>query len=123
MSSTSFPKSNISWPQQPEMVLKFNLTFYDCSKNTFFRKIKIKLNSRTWMTLKPSAVIFRTVEPLQPHCPHRPLQPHWSLQPQKHYFTKELHDPDGWIIPDTKFQNDQYWHLFVEWIIKNLIFH
>jgi hypothetical protein len=38
------------------------------------------------------------------------------------YFTKELPNPDGWIIPGTKI-TDTFWPLFVEWIIKNPIFH
>ena len=52
VSSTSFTKSNNSRPQQPptEKALKFNMIFYDCSKNTFFQNIKTKLNSRIWMT-------------------------------------------------------------------------
>ena len=70
-----------------------------------FQNIKMKMNSRTWMTLKSSVVIFQALELLQPHCPHRPLQPHWPLQPQKPYFTKKLPDPNDWIIPGTKMTN------------------
>ena len=70
-----------------------------------FQNIKIKLNLRTWMTLKSSVVIFQALELLQPHWPHRPLQPHWPLQPQKPYFTKKLPDPNDWIIPGTKMTN------------------
>ena len=64
VSSTSFQKSNIGWPQQPptEKVLKFNLIFHDSTKNKYFPKIKIKLNSRTWMTPKSSVVIFEPLE-------------------------------------------------------------
>ena len=54
-----------------------------------FQNIKIKLNLRTWMTLKSSVVIFQALELLQPNWPHRSLQPHWPLQPQKLYFTKK----------------------------------
>ena len=70
-----------------------------------FQNIKIKLNSRTPMTLESSAVIFQALKPLQPHWPHRPLRPRWPLQPQKPYFTKELPDSDGWIILGTKMTN------------------
>ena len=70
-----------------------------------FQNIKIKMNSRTWMTLKSSVVIFQALELLQPHWPHQPLQPHWLLQPQKPYFTKVLPDPNDWIIPGTKMTN------------------
>ena len=51
-----------------------------------FQNIKIKLKSRTWMTLKSSVVIFQALEPLQPQRPHWPLQPQWPRQPQKKKF-------------------------------------
>ena len=70
-----------------------------------FQTIKIKLNSRTPMTLVSPAVIFQALKPLQPHWPHWPLQPRWPLQPQKPYFTKELPDSGGWIILGTKMTN------------------
>ena len=40
VSSTSFQKSSISWPQQPltEMILKFNMIFRDSTQNFFFSK-------------------------------------------------------------------------------------
>ena len=56
VSSSSFQKSCIGWPQQPltEKMLKFNLIFHDSIPKNIFQNIKIKLNSRTWMTLKSS---------------------------------------------------------------------
>ena len=71
----------------------------------FFQNIKIKLKSRTWMTLKSSLVIFQALEPLQPQQPHRPLQPQWPQQSLKPYFIKELPDLDDWIVPGTKMTN------------------
>ena len=71
----------------------------------FFQNIKIKLKTRTWMTLTSSLVIFQALEPLQPQWPHRPLQPQWPQQPLKPYFIKELPNPDDWIIPGTKMTN------------------
>ena len=64
VSSTSFQKSNISWPQQPltEKLLKFNLIFHDSTKKHSFSKHQNKLNSRTWMTLKYSVMIFEPLE-------------------------------------------------------------
>ena len=52
VSSTSFQKSNIGWPQQPptEKVLRFNLIIHDSNKKLFFSKHQNKLNSWTWMT-------------------------------------------------------------------------
>ena len=40
VSSTSFQKSNIGWPQQPptEKLLKFNLIFHDSTKIIFVSK-------------------------------------------------------------------------------------
>ena len=45
-----------------------------------FHNIKIKLNLRACITLKPSVLIFQALEPLQPHWPHWPLQPLYSLK-------------------------------------------
>ena len=58
--STSFQKSNIAWPQQrpTENVLKSNMIFHDSTKTSFFQNIKVKPNSRTWMTLKSSVVWY-----------------------------------------------------------------
>ena len=43
VSSTSFQKINIGWPQQPptEKLLKFNLIFHDSTKKLFFPNIKV----------------------------------------------------------------------------------
>ena len=40
VSSTSFQKNNIGWPQQPptEKVLKFNMMFHDSTNRFFFSK-------------------------------------------------------------------------------------
>ena len=64
VSSTSFRKSDIGWPQQPptEKLLKFDLIFHDSTKKLLFSKHQNKLNSRTWMTLKSSVVIFEPIE-------------------------------------------------------------
>ena len=64
--TTIFQKSSIGWPQQPltEKELKFNLIFHDYTpKKYFFQNIKIKLNSRAWMTLKSPVLIFQALEP------------------------------------------------------------
>jgi hypothetical protein len=44
VSSTSFQKNNIGWPQQPqtERVLKFNIIFHDSTPKNFFSKHKNK---------------------------------------------------------------------------------
>jgi hypothetical protein len=44
VSSTTFQKGNISWPQQPltEKVLKFNLRLHDSTQKILFSKHKKK---------------------------------------------------------------------------------
>ena len=44
----------------------------------WFSNIKIKLNSKTWMTLESSAVIFQALPSLQPQWPWQPQQPHFT---------------------------------------------
>ena len=49
-----------------EMVLKFNMIFYDSTPKKYFQNINIKLNLNDWMTLKSSIMIFEALKPLQP---------------------------------------------------------
>ena len=104
---TSFQKSNIGWPQQPliERVLIFDMNFHDSTKTFFFQNIKVKPNSRTWMTLKSSVVIFQTLEPQRPQWPLQPQQPQWPQWPQQPHFIKIFIQLDGWIIPSTQMTN------------------
>ena len=46
VSSTSFQKDDMSWPQQPlaEKVQKFNMIFHDFTQDNFFQNIKICLD-------------------------------------------------------------------------------
>ena len=107
VSSTSFQKNYIGWPQQPltEKVLKFNMIFHDSTQKIFFQNIKIKLNSNAWMTLKSSVVIFQALKPLQPQWPQWPQQPQWPQWPRQPHFIKKSTDPDGLIIPSTQMTN------------------
>jgi hypothetical protein len=116
-------KSNIGWPQQPptKTLLKFNMIFPDSTQNFFFQNIKTKLNSRTWMTLRSSVVIFPTLEPMQPKCPLQPQQPPWPQFPLQPHFIRKVTDPDVLIISGTKMTNTGT--LLVELIIKNPNFH
>ena len=81
------------------------MIFHESTKSIFFQNIKIKLNSRTWMTLKSPVVIFQALEPLQPQWPQQPQQPQWPQWPRQPHFIKIFTDPDGWIIPGTKMTN------------------
>ena len=110
VSSTSFHKSNIGRPHQPptEKLLKFNFIFHDSVKQNFVSKhqnnvilVLRLLNSRTWMTLKSSVVMFQALKTLQPHWPQQPQQPQWPQWPRQPHFIKKYTDPDGWIISGT----------------------
>ena len=70
-----------------------------------FQNIKIKPNSRTWLTLKSSVVIFQALEPLQPQWPWQPQQPQWPQWPQQSHFIKKITDPNGSMILGTKMTN------------------
>ena len=105
--SITFQKIVMGWSIQPltEKVLNFNMIFHDSTKTIFFQNIKIKLNSRTWMTPTSSVKFFQTLEPLQPQWPPQPQQPagpQWPLQP---HFIKNITNCYGWIIPGTKKTN------------------
>ena len=124
VSSTFFQKNDIGWPQQPptEKVPEFNMIFHDSTpQKRFFQNIKIKLNSNTWMNLKSSVVIFQALKPLQPQWPQWPQQPQWPQWPQQPHFIKKIYWSQWFDHP--QHPNDQYQSLFVEWIIKNPIFH
>ena len=106
--SSSFKKSNRGWPQQPqtERLLKFNIIFHDSTKKFCFQKIKVKPNSRTWMTLKSSVVAFQALEPIQPQWPLQPQQPRWPQWPRQPHFIKFLFSlmvgssiAPKWLIP------------------------
>ena len=104
VSSTSFQKSNIGASDR-KGCKKSTWYLVSLPKKYVFQNIKRNLNTRTWMTLKSSVVIFQALEPLKPHWPQRPLQPlwpHWPLQP---FFINFLPDLDCWIIPGTKMTN------------------
>ena len=116
VSSTCFQKSNIGWPQQPptEKVLKFNKTFHDSTKTCFFfyKTSKFKelddlevLNSdfpalRTSMASMTSMTSTTSMASMTSTA---------SLH-QKIYFS--------WWLDLSWHPNDQYWPLFVEWIIR-----
>ena len=66
------------------------MIFHNSTSKTFFQNKKIKLNSRTWMTLKSSVEIFQALEPLKPQWPLQPRQPLWPQWPLLPYFMKIL---------------------------------
>ena len=58
-------------------------------KQFLFQNIKMMLNSRTWLTLKSSVVIYQALEPLQPQWPQQPQQTQWPKWPQQPHFIKK----------------------------------
>ena len=122
VSSTCFQKSNINWPQQPlpEKVLKFNMTFHDSTKKKFLQNIKIKLNSRIWMTLKSSVVIIQSLSAASITSTASTT----SLTSMTS--TASFHEKFywSWWLDHHPWQpNDQYRPLFVEWIINIPFLH
>ena len=96
VSSTSFQKISICWPQQPptEKVLEFNAIFRDSTQNFFFSKHP---NKAEFNDMDNSEVLssdfFQALEPLQPQWPQQP------------HFINFFIQPNGWIIPSTQITN------------------
>ena len=72
---------------------------------SYFKTSKIKLNSRTWLPLKSSVVIFQALEPLQPQWPLQPQQPQWPQWPQQPHFIKKITRSAALMILGTKMTN------------------
>ena len=130
VSSKKNQKSDIGWPRQPptENMLRFNMIFNDNVKTFFFSKqqnieiLVLKLlNSRSWITLKSSVGIFQALKTspalltLVASATSLASTASTAQFPQKTSWFRWSDHPQH--------QNDQYWSLFVEWIIKNPIFY
>ena len=85
-----------------------------------FPNNKMKVNSRTWMTLKSSVVIF--LGPRTSAASFTWSTPATSLTStaSKTLFHQKT-SCSKWLVHPWH-QNVQYWPLFVKWIIKNPIF-
>ena len=132
VSSTSFQKNYIGWPQQPltEKVLKFNIIFHDFTQKKIFSKHK---NKAEFKYLDDSSVlIFQALRPLQPQWPQWPQQPQWPQWPQQPHFIKKSTDSDDLIIPSTQMTNTspflwngsskiQFFHGYLILFLKRLL--
>ena len=80
--------------------------------STSFQNIKIKLNSRTWMTLKSSVVICQALEPLQPQGTPKPKTTSMTSMTFTASFHQKNTAPDGWILPGNQMTNTDpfLWH-------------
>ena len=123
VSSITFKKSSIGWPQQlpTEKGLKFNVMLFDSTQNFFFSKYpnKAEFNDKDdsevlssdfpglWtsaasMTSTASTTSMASMTSTASY--HQNI--YWS-----------------WYMDHSWHQNYQYLSLFVEWIIKSSIFH
>ena len=128
--SIYFQKSNIGWPPQPptEKGAKFQpdiLWFY---QQFFFLKHQNKLifvikllNPRTWLTLKNSLVIFLASDTYAASLTLAASETSMASMTSKALFPQKT-SWFWWFHPHWH-QNDQYWSLFGDWIIKNPNFY
>ena len=99
-----------------EKMLKFNMTwhFFSNHQNKVILFLKL-LNTRTWITLNSSVVIFQALETSLTSVIFTTSLASTAQFPQKTSWS--------WWSEHLWHQNEQYWSLFVEWIIKNPILH
>ena len=119
VSSTSFQKNDIGWPQQPqtERLLKFNMIFHDSTPQNFFSKHKefkcldeFEVLSSDFSGLKTSATSLTSSA---------------SAASMASTASKALfHQRTSWFwwFDHPWHQNDQQLSVFIEFIIKNPIF-
>ena len=123
VSSTSFQKNDIGWPQQPptEKVLKFNMIFYDSTKKVIFSKNQ---NKAEFKNLDDSEVLSSDFPDLRTSAASMTSTASTTSMASM-TFTASFHQKHYWLwwLDHPWHQNDQYWSLFVEWIIKSPIFH
>ena len=123
VSTTSFKKSNIGWPQQPptEKVLKFNMIFHNSTRKIFFQNIKNKAEFKNLddsEVLGSDFLVFRTSAASMTSTASTTSMASMTSTAsfhQKFYWS--------WWLDHSWHPNDQYWPLFLEWIIKNPNFH
>ena len=121
--SSSFQKSIIGWPQQPltEKLLKCNLIFHDSIPKIIDLQHQ---NKAKFKNLDDSEV---------PSCDFPGIRTSGALMTSTASTTSmasmtstaSFHQKNYWFwwLDHPWHQYDQYWPLFMEWIIKNAIFH
>ena len=123
VSSTSFQKSNIGWPQQPlkEKVLKFNMIFHDSTKTIFFSKHQSKAKFKKLDDFEVLSSDFPDLRNLAVSGTSAASTTSMASMT----FTASFHQKHYWLwwLDHPWHQNDQYWSFVVEWIIKNRICH
>ena len=123
VSSTSFQKSSIGLPQQPptEKVLKFNVIFHDSAQNFSFSKHP---NKAEFNDMDDSEVLSSDFPGLRTSAASMTSTAS-TTSIASMTSTASFHQKIywSWWLDHSWHQNDQYLSLFVEWIIKNPIFH
>ena len=123
VSSTSFQKSHICWPQQPltKKVVNFNMIFHESTKSIFFSKHQ---NKAEFKNLDDSKVLSSDFPDLRTSAASMTSTASTTSMASM-TFTASFHQKHYWLwwLDHPWHQNDHYWSLFVEWIIKNPIFH
>ena len=107
VSSTSFPKSSIGWPQQPptENVRKFNVILFDSTQKFFFSKHP---NKAEFDDMDDSEVLSSDVSGLRASAASMTSTASttsMASMTSTASFHQTITDPDGWIIPGTKMAN------------------
>jgi hypothetical protein len=123
VSSTSFQKSNIGWPQQPlkDKVLNFSKIVHDSTKKIFFPKYQ---NKAEFKNLDDSKVLSSNFPDLRTSAASVTSTAS-TTSVASMTFTASFHQKNywSWWLDHPLHQTDLYWSLFIECIIKNPIFH
>jgi hypothetical protein len=101
VSLSSFQKSSIGWPQQPqtEKGLKFNVIFHDSTQNFFFSKHPNKAESND---MDDPEVLSSDFSGLWTFAASMTSTASTTSMASYH---QTFTDPDSWIIPGTKMTN------------------
>ena len=118
VSSTCFQKSNFGWPQQPptEKVLKFNMTFHDSTKKKTFSKHQNKAEFKNLNDLEVLSSDFPVLRTSAASMTSTASTTSMASMTSTASFHQKIYL--SWWLDHPWHPNDQYWPLFVEWIIK-----
>ena len=123
VSSTSFQKSKSGWPQQPptEKVLKSSMRFHDCTPKILFSKHQ---NKDEFKNLDDSEVLISDFLGLRTSAASMTsTAPTTSVASRTSTASFHQQINSSWWLDHTLHPKDKFQSIFVEWIIKNSIFH
>ena len=102
------------------MILSRHNTYSSKCQNKVILVLKL-LNSRTWMTLQSSKVIFQALETSAASLTSVSSATSMASTASTSLFSQKT--SWSWLFDHPCHQNDQYRSLVVDWILKNPIFH